>query len=484
MGLLLLLALLVSTPDGLLILESPHYGARVSVDRQPVGRVPLKPLPLSAGLHLLEVESTGRSTWSRLVMIPTDGTVRVAVSLGPRRPRLRPPTVDDPQPQGPQLSGTTGLEWALHRGESDLELAWRWRLTTQPGPHWSTALGVRAYTKIVGQDDTLLRAVDVDHPRTLRLDEARVSWRDAWHLDLGRLLPLAPGGRALRLDGARAGYQTTDWGLQLLGGARAEPIGPPPNSFLLVGARGHHQWGGLRAHSAVFWHDRLHIDLGAKARLSNWRARLDLRWIGADLALADLAAHSQHPTWRVGARLTLRRPAAGPFERPLLSSTHARGSTLAHYDQATAHIERTVDRGWYGALITRARSGQTTIDNPDQLSARGSTGWRFAHASIGVSGHAAWFDPGDLGPAIYQQHHLHLRGGWQTGPLRIEIYGGWSRLELDTGQVDLPVGGTQMSWMLLDHWSVALSLDTRATHPSWLPDGGPLTTGRLEIRLR
>ena len=91
-----LLWLLVST--GTLTVRAPHYGATVLVDRRPVGRVPMAPSEVSAGLHLVELRQQGTIRWRRLVFVPPGQAVVVDASWASESSSVEPtPPLPDRQ---------------------------------------------------------------------------------------------------------------------------------------------------------------------------------------------------------------------------------------------------------------------------------------------------------------------------------------------------------------------------------------------------
>jgi len=70
---------------GNLAVQSNPAGGTVFIDRQRVGETPLRLTRLTAGSHVVWIESEGHARWTAAVQVNTDKLVRVNATLEPRR---------------------------------------------------------------------------------------------------------------------------------------------------------------------------------------------------------------------------------------------------------------------------------------------------------------------------------------------------------------------------------------------------------------
>jgi hypothetical protein len=70
---------------GNLAVESNPAGGTVFIDRQRVGETPLRLTRLTAGSHVVWIESEGHARWTAAVQVNTDKLVRVNATLEPQR---------------------------------------------------------------------------------------------------------------------------------------------------------------------------------------------------------------------------------------------------------------------------------------------------------------------------------------------------------------------------------------------------------------
>jgi len=82
---------------GRLVIQVEPFGARISVDGEPAGIAPLKPLDLPAGMHEVRVEAPGFEAQTHRVQIPGHGEASLALSLR----RLPPDPASSEGPTAP-----------------------------------------------------------------------------------------------------------------------------------------------------------------------------------------------------------------------------------------------------------------------------------------------------------------------------------------------------------------------------------------------
>jgi hypothetical protein len=70
---------------GDLAVQSNPVGGTVFIDRQRVGETPLRLTRLTAGSHVVWIESEGHARWTAAVQVNTHKLVRVNATLEPRR---------------------------------------------------------------------------------------------------------------------------------------------------------------------------------------------------------------------------------------------------------------------------------------------------------------------------------------------------------------------------------------------------------------
>ncbi len=482
--LLPLLLLLAAPTPGRVVVRSTHYGAVVLIDRAPVGRVPLAPLPQPPGLHLVEATAPGRPRWSQLVFVPASGDVTVEIRWPKRAAQAaKVRRRDQPAPPPPprvRLRGGSRIAGAWARAGADVDLTLWWRLTgDRLADGWRGVLAGRSTADLAGER-RLWRRVQPERGAVVRLDEAWLGRAaGGGELALGRLVLMGPGGQAFGLDGARIAQTWQGVSLGLLGGRRVVQWGPAPEVPWAFGAQ-------LQGAGPVEWrlahmiHDRTHhLDASATATAGEARYQALARTVDADAAeLSGRASVSLGGLrlWGQGAWTAARR---GPFEwrwqpagvfedvpRRALAGRWGLSTTGGPWrGWADGAIRGATDGGWRqhdGGLGVRRRLGPVTLGAEGR--ARLSTG---------------------VGPAVYQAARPALTGGWRAAGVSVTAAAG-------AAWIDLPNDAPQ--W--LPHAAVTLRLGRlggllltarggiEALHPAWAAGAGPtLTTATLGVSL-
>ncbi len=457
---------------GILTVRSPHYGATVIVDRQPVGRVPLDPLELPAGLHLVELRQSGETRWSQVVYVPPARTVELdatwASAATPAASSSAPPAQ---RPPSYTLEASAGVELAHLGDATDLDLVHAWRVEGRR-LGWrglSAVVDVRGRADVAGDaalpgGETLLveRTTDGANPG-LRLDEARLRAKhDGATVDGGRMLALAPGRRLYVLDGIRARGDLGDWEVRAAAGARAAPLGARAVDPWLgsVGV----SWERLAALDAV-WAETLHLDASGAGDLGPLRLDGAVRTVGETVALASATARWATHAWIRGAA---RRACDGPFEpppRPLDLHRRVEGWEVSLGGEV----------GPTSALVA-ARAG--VVDHAEaELASR----WRLGAWRLGAVG-GGLVARGD--PLLDAWGRGAAELGWSRASLRARTSAGaaWMR----AGERDrwLPEASADLSVPLGGPLSLGGRLLVAGVHPEVHPQGGPMVYGGLEVRLR
>lgn len=501
-----LLALMVlAASTGTLAVDSPDYGATVVVDRRPLGIIPIPPATVPTGLHLVEILRDGRPAWTRLVFVPSGVTVRLEVNLPAR---TLPPLVlhrpGEPPPPRYRLAGSVGAEVAAAPGFTDLDLVQRWRLEASdaPVPGLSAAVEAWVFSDLLDRGDD--RSWVPRHSERVHVEEARVGYEgQGGEGRAGRLIEVGPGGRVFVLDGARAELASDAIVLHARGGGRHEPRGPMPSSPALLGA-GLTLMPGRDAIDGSFdaiWHEQLHLDGHLRARHGPARLALSARSIGPDLAAADARVTVEHAGlagWVEGGR---RSDARGPFETPRwwLTLTElitpagwsAAGGVRWHRDawQASAQIEH------------RDGAGAASATHPDRWQAHAEVVHAIGRSRLGII--ARWLDA-DIGalhgisaapepdspplapdpPALRRWLMASLLAEARLGPWHLATRAGVESLHIDATHRLLPTGEAIAGLWLGAGFELGAAVRVGVVHPALHPDGGPLISGLLHIRLR
>ncbi len=450
--------LLLGVSVGSLHVRCPHYGATVLVDRRPVGRAPLAPLEVAAGLHLVEVRAESRIRWRRLVFVAPGSTV--AVDAGwqretARRPDARAPALEPAY----DLSGRVGLEGATLGEGHDLDATYRWRLegARVATNAVSTAVEIRGRGDVAG-GPVLAGGQTADlTDSTLRLEEARLRYHGGrWRADAGRMYAQGPGVRAFAFDGARARARLSELRLALGTGRRAFD-------------------GGWLAHAGVAWAeharvsvwyaDTVHADLGGVLPLAPFSLRADGRTVGA--ALADGGARLQWSGRRdeAWAEARVRRGVRGPFEPSVPPLSWRRD--VAGYEGRAG--------GRWGSLEASARGWEgETRSLTSRLSWLGPLG-------LGASLEGLMVD-GD--PLLAGRAGGGVDARWRAARWRLGARAGATWLRALDRDRWLPEASFEATFAVSGSLSVGARAVVAAVHPEVHPEGGPLAYGLLEAQLR
>ena len=437
---------------GGLHIRSPHYGASVLVDRQPVGRVPLKPLELPAGLHLVELRAGSETRWTRLVYVAPGSVVVVDA-----RWQGEVATAADGEAlqerKGPTyaVQGQVGVEAATLGDGADIDAVFGARVDGEGvlTEAVDAELSVRgrgdvsgAPVLVGGQTADLVDDAVRLETATLRADPG------AWRLSGGRMYALGPGVRAFTLDGGRAAYLSDGLRLRASGGRQGGPEPAGDGGWLAHLGGG---WGES-ARLDAWYAGTLHVDGGLRAGMDGLLVRADGRTVGTALAAAG-ARVDHHLGW---AHTGVRRGVASPFEPPTPPLAWVRD--VDGYEARVGGEWGDV-RGWWGA--TRS------------ISARGR--WRFLSAA------GSWVQ---RDPLLRARGGLAVDRSWRWGRWRTGGRAGATWLHAGGADRWLPDGGADLEVAVVGTLSVRARAAVAAVHPAVHPAGGPLAYGGLEVRVR
>lgn len=490
MAALLLIALLGAPPTGTLTIESGDYGATVVVDRWPIGIIPVEPAAVTAGLHLVEVLRDGRPVWARLVFVPAGQELRVPVALPAR---TLPPRRSTPGRVAPRytLGGAVGAEVSGAGDRLDLDLVQRYRLTADdvPAAGLSAAAEVWVFSDLVdrGEGDDLRWVTRRAAP--VHLEEARVGYAgSAGHLDAGRVVTTGPGGRAFVLDGARGALGGEAFEVRARAGRRFEPVGPAPSTaWLAGGGLRAAPWGDvLTASIDVLHHARLHVDGVVAGRWGRGRARIEGRSIGDRLAALTGGAGLDGEGISGDIAGGVRTDARGPFETPrwalgLTDLASPAGWWLAGRTRLTHGPWRAA-----GRVEWRDGAGSASAEHPDRWAVDLDGVRAIGAGRVGVQGAALVADVGEgvPSPALRRRLGAWALGDQTVGRWRFAMRLGVEQLVIGAVERTLPTGDVGVRIALTEEFEVEASGAVRAVHPTLYPDGGPLWSGRLGVRLR
>ncbi len=500
--LLLALALAGGAPVTALHVTGPDYGVEVAIDRRPAGRLPLDPIAVPAGLHLVELLRRGQVVWSRVVFVEAGATVELAVALertGQPSPTLGELRRGTPAPVEPppryRLGGRLAFEGAAAGDAWDLDLVQRWRLEADPEGPFSAAAEARAVGDLAGSGPELWRAVH-------RTDDDPILVEVLWlrargeHIDarVGRQPLRGPMGRAILLDGARVGATSGPWALAGHGGRRRAVLTPEPADPWMGGVELALRRPAWSADVSALYHQGLHVDARARAQ----PGELELLVAGGALDLDPMYADGH-------ARIDLG-PATGLTEAR--ARVRWRGARASPFDLSpirTSVIALDVPAGWTAEGGLAARAGPVDVDLTggifdgagDPSAARPDRWWigldgllarRGWGSTASLQALRADIGPAPIATALTERLRADL-GAWLAfDRVRLDAVGGVERLVLDgpAGRIHrlLPVGGMRGRVALTDAIEAFAAFDAAAAHPTLHPSGGPLLFGRAGIELR
>lgn len=465
------IALLVALQHGSLLVDTPHYGATISVDRRPIGTAPLPAQTVAVGWHLVEVFARGRPAWARLVFVPPGEQVTVTVKLAPMpRQIARKTGPDDTHTPTWRLSGRVRVEAAKRGADTSVALTERARLIGDDvlGADTMVRVDLSGESRLDQSGRPLLRLIDPQRPSRIRVNELSAGWRG---LRAGRLLMDGPAMTALTVDGFSGRLTVGDWQGAVFGGARGAPVGDRPSTP--VGGVGvARTTGALRPRLRWIGHDAQHTEAGISYQNNTLqvstvastvdaalhRARLDLRWRGLRLGYA----------------------ARGSGRSRLVDPVRSLG--LAPAELSRWHGPRVGGVATVGAWTLDGDARLRWGDEADRWDAHGAVARRVGawRATVLVDGFATrWRRPpegpflenGARGTLSARYAGLTLSGGaaWQTTNA--------------TGRV-LPEGGARWMLPLTGPLDLVAEASAQAVDPAILPGDGLLFSGRLGVRLR
>jgi hypothetical protein len=464
------LVLMLMAQTGTLVVDTPHYGATISVDRRPVGTAPIDPLTLATGWHLVEVFARKRPPWSRLIFVAPGKTVRLQVRLA-AAPKRRQPKQDAPAQATPAwtLTGRAGFIGARRGDDASLALQQRARLggTDVLGKSTRLSLAIFGESRLTGRGDELLRRVRPQTPSRLRVDEAMVSWRS---LRAGRLLLTGPASALLVLDGVEGALT---WGAHRFtarGGLRGAPVGERPDAPV-----GGLDWQvrGDRGQIGLSWlhHGHHHSEASGQLRWRTLRLSGRTSLVDATLHRADLQVR------RGGVQLSYR----------------ARGSARSDLIDPVAPLLARDPRPWHGPQVMLDGAWQDWQGDIAVDWQRGALGDRWRSVAALNRRVAAWnlgfraSGLGSRGPRVHRPTELHhqwrgaLTARWTR---RLDTHAGLVWQATNSGRVWLPEAGARLDWPLMGALSLTAEIAAQAMDPAVLPGEGLLTMGQLGLRLR
>lgn len=464
------LVLLLALRTGTLVVQTPHYGATVSVDRRPIGTAPVDPLRLSIGWHLVEVFARARPAWSRLIFIAPGQTVTVNVQLAalPVRRASQPADPAQPDPRW-TLTGRAGLIGARRGDDASLALQHRARLggTEVLGKHTRLSLAIFGESRVAGQGAELLRRIQPREASRLRIDEAMVAWRD---LRGGRLLLTGPAHSLLVLDGLDGALRLGAHRVGARLGWQGAPVGMRPDDPV-GGLRWRVQHdrgsGGLR----WLYHQKHHVEADGQARIETVQLMARGSMVGRRLHRAQIDARRGPVRLGYGARGAGRSALIDPTMGLLRRDPRPWHGPRAGLDGAW--------RAWRSDLAAQWR--RTTLG--DRWLLRGGVDRRVIAWRLGVrlSGLSAHGQPIAQPIELQRQWRGAVTARWGR---RIDLAGGAVWQATQAGRRWLPEANLRLDWPLVGALSLDVALSVQAVDPAVLPGRGVLTWGRLGVRLR
>ncbi|MGK0358063.1 MAG: hypothetical protein ACI9U2_000346 [Bradymonadia bacterium] len=470
------IALLVALQHGSVLIDTPHYGATISVDRRPIGTAPLPAHPVAVGWHLVEVFARGRPAWARLVFVPPGREVRVRVELAamPRRALTKSTGPNDKTPTW-RLSGRVRVEAAKRGADAALALTERGRLVGEDvlGDDTTVTVDLSGESRLDQTGRPLLRLVDPQRPSRVRMNEAFARWRG---LRAGRLLLDGPATTALTVDGLGGRLTLGEWQGEAFGGARGAPVGARPSTP--VGGVGVARASGtLRPRLRWIGHDAQHVEAGISLRDQT----PENETLGAS-AVASTVGRALHRArvdlrWR---RLRVGYAARGAGRSRLIDPV--RSLALAPPELSE----------WHGPRIgAAARLGPWLIDGharlrwgveADRWDAQGALSrsvgrWQ---TSVLIDGFATrWLRP-PQGPFLQNG----ARGVFSARYAGLTVSGGAAWQTTDATARLLPEGGLRLALPISGPLDLVAEASAQAVDPAILSGDGLLISGHLGVRLR
>jgi hypothetical protein len=476
--------LLLSAPTGHLVVHTPHYGAVVLVDRQPRGTVPVEPIELPVGLHLVEATSPGRPRWQQLVWVPAAGaiTVRIRWVEAPQQAALPHAThavTPAPEPTRVQLAGRIGLAGAQWRGERDLDSRLRWHLQWARA-RFQAALSGRADTDLT-TGGRLLRRVEPERSTLLQLNEAWVGRQTTeGRARLGRLLHAGPVGWARLLDGAALERTLGPLKLHLTGGRQVATVGARPALPWLARAGLSGTWAHTHWHLTAWQIQRqLVTAVRAQRPLGRWRLGLDGHHVDRRLGRAAVRARWQSLDFGWALEALVDHTAEGPFS-PL-----ALPDLLAPARRRFAALRWTADgqtarwRWRVNAALRRSEGGAIRSNHMGAQLLH-----RVGQLDVGVRTSGLLSEGQTEASALRRAGRLGVLARARINTVTIDTTAGAAMLDLEraTSSTWRPETQLRLRWAWSPQVALVARLAARVIHPS-LGDG-LLTTGGLALVLQ
>ena len=511
-----------NTPDAqaLLVVESVCFGGRVAVDRRDVARLPMAPVTLGAGFHLVEVLCPGRARWSRLVFLPANVTTRLAATpredpaSGRGAPRPADPASEHeaPRPEDPpapdtttrfELSGRAGLAARLGASPENgrataLEQSWALEYGAPDEDAWRATFRPRARHGVTGPDRTTTWAVDELRLRTDRWGGVAVA--------AGRWQGVFPGRLAETREGALVDLRAGPWHAAATGAwalERETPLGGLSGGFSSPEAVGGAQF--------EVGDDGLRAAISAGGPVGNpWRWFVQAANSGASPhSVQGLVAHASddsrlrlqmHGQWRAAALgagqflLTSPRAMLADLEGAQVTATASVRVPQAERPPLEGHVEGAAGQtGWWiGGSLGRGFSPPEGVRGRTWRSAVAVDYlWRPEDASSRTHRIQTW---SRLNAVVEGQPATRWRCALRTGPERLVFSGAPGAGGVDAGALGLAggqvpdalqfFGGRATAGFALDPgvWLRA-EVGHGALDPAMTPNRGRATTAFVGLEL-
>lgn len=463
--------LLALARHGTLAVETPHYGATISVDRRPIGTAPVAPQRVAVGWHLVEVFARGRPPWGRLVFVAPDRILTLSVVLEALPTAREAPAAAGRPPAVWRLTGRAGLRGAARGPDRSAALEQRARLEGDEvaGADTRLVVDLAGESQLSSSGRSLLRLISPDDPSRLRIDAAWVGWRS---IRGGRLPLIGPGAALVVLDGVEATGAWQRWQVDARLGARGAPVGGRPEEPLVaIGLA--HTAGPVRGHARWWHHDHHYGDGGITAQGARWR-------LASAASLVDARLHRAQVEGRwdaVDLGYTVRGPARGALVDPL------RTLGLDPLDRIAWHGPRLRvllgERPWVADAQARVRmSAQGARFDGGIGVERRQAAWRLG---MRLDGLASRWSRSPPAPHLRQRIGARVEAGWGRAAT-VALGGAWQAT--DRSRQVLPEGAVRLTVPLVDRLELYAEAAGEAVDPAVLAGEGLLWHGRVGVRLR
>jgi hypothetical protein len=390
-------------PSARLAFAPVCYGGRVAVDRVEVGHLPVAPVEVAPGFHIVEIMCAGRPRWMELVFV-TAGEAREV------RAEVARPPVPSGAPEGAagggapaeapprfEVTGRAGVDARSGPAADDdaVAVTQSWALAygaARPGGWRATFMPAARHGVAGARDGTRWQVQE------LRLRSDRLA---GFAVGGGRFTEVAPGEAPERVDGGRLDWTRGAWTLAATGLRTAD--GDDADAVVSGAYRGREAFAEARAAAGTRgarcaatagvgglegWHAAAQ---GALDGADPTWARLDFGHVGAILA-ADLGAQWRPDTldeapWMLVAPGALFVEPAGPVLSARLAARTAstrvtldgRGGPGGHRVEGRAFVMGARLEPFVDAASVRT-TGPGRIDRWDRLGAglvaRPGSRWR------------------------------------------------------------------------------------------------------------